>query len=190
MYYPIPTAPSCNPAPPQARAEAARSRTDADCTFKPELVTKKSGQVSREGSVFDTLYKKVGFLGGCTLSVAWRSRFSQGRQGGAVVFSSLHDGVVIAPWCSRTPRAPMRISAWSQRLRTHARSHAPRWHALSHTHPLPLSAHLSVCHVRCSAAGPRPGHGPALHYGGATEERRAEGLHILPRHQPRQVRAC
>ena len=43
----------------QAKAEAARSRTEADCTFKPELVTRKSVQVTREGSVFDTLYKKV-----------------------------------------------------------------------------------------------------------------------------------
>ena len=43
----------------QARAEVARARTDGDCTFRPELVTRKSMQVTRDGNVFDTLYKKV-----------------------------------------------------------------------------------------------------------------------------------
>ena len=43
----------------QARAEVARQRTDGECTFKPELVTRKSIAVQRDGTVFDTLYKKV-----------------------------------------------------------------------------------------------------------------------------------
>ncbi len=56
----------------QARAELSRTRTEPECTFKPEIHTKKSAQAVREGNVFDTLYKKVCALCACVLAVCAR----------------------------------------------------------------------------------------------------------------------
>jgi hypothetical protein len=49
----------------KSRLDSARERPDADCTFKPELVAKRTGSTVRHGSVFDTLYKKVRSLFRC-----------------------------------------------------------------------------------------------------------------------------